>query len=79
VNEIQEQAMKWFGEKVEDPACPSCKQEEWLISATLHTYPAYDLETGGIVFDDGLTLVMFICGECAFTRSYNASVMGIAD
>jgi len=76
-NEIQLQAMEWFTSKVADPACPSCRQEAWLISSALHTYPAYDPVSGGVFFDEGLSLVMFICGNCAFTRAYNASVMEI--
>lgn len=79
MNEIQQHAMAWYTEKVPDPKCPSCTEEAWLISSTLHTYPAFDPQSGGVFFEDGLTLVMFICGNCAFTRSYNASVMGIAD
>ena len=78
-NSIQAQAMQWFNAKVKDPACPSCREEAWLISSSLHTYPACDPISGGVFFEEGLTLVMFICGNCAFTRAYNASIMEICD
>lgn len=78
-NDVQTLTMEWFKEKVEEPACQSCGREAWLISPNVHTYPAVDTDTGGILFDEGLTLVMLICSECGYTRSYSANMIGIAD
>lgn len=69
---------EWLDGNANGPQpCPVCGSQNWIIADDLVTPARISLEgamqIGGTMYPQ----VMVVCGQCAYTRFFNAALMGV--